>query len=110
MNYLHRLPKKEEIEKYGVHLLALSHALRVPWLKLAVVNELVLTMDNVVDMLKLSQLCDAPELTVRSLSMIRRRFTAVVQTDAWEFVKENDPSLELQVLQFMEDFHKVTNP
>ncbi|MFY2203336.1 BTB/POZ and TAZ domain-containing protein, partial [Escherichia coli] len=107
--YTSRFPEDdEERSKYGVHLLVLSHVMRVPWLKRAAVGTLAssLTTDNVVDMLQLARQCDAPCLRLRCMALLRREFKAVEKTEGWRFVRDNDPYLELEVLQFLQEEDK----
>ncbi|KAF2564118.1 hypothetical protein F2Q70_00018898 [Brassica cretica] len=58
---------EKEMENYGIHLLALSHVYMVPQLKQRCtkgVGERV-TAENVVDVLQLARLCDAPDLILK---------------------------------------------
>ncbi|KAI6682773.1 hypothetical protein NL676_028686 [Syzygium grande] len=94
-----------EMEKYEVHLLALAHVYSVPQLKQRCVQSLHqrLTVDNVVDVLQLSRLCDSPELYVRCMKLAYHHFKAVEQTEGWRFLQHHDPWLELDILQFIDE-------
>lgn len=96
---------EEEMEKYGIHLLALSHVYLVPHLKQRCTKELVgrLTIDNVVDVLQLARLCDAPDLNLKCMKLLSNNFKAVEKTEGWKFLQDHDPYLELQILQFMDE-------
>ncbi|KAH9776549.1 BTB/POZ and TAZ domain-containing protein 1 [Citrus sinensis] len=96
---------EEEMEKYGIHLLALSHVYSVPQLKQRCTKGLGerLTIDNVVDVLQLARLCDAPDLYLRCMKLAASRFKAVEKTEGWKFLQDHDPWLELQILQFMDE-------
>ncbi|KAF5730908.1 putative protein binding protein [Tripterygium wilfordii] len=95
----------EEIEKYGIHLLALSHVYLIPQLKQRCTRGIGqrLTTENVVDVLQLARLCDAPDLHLKSMKFISNNFKAVENTEGWEFLQDNDPWLELEILQFMDE-------
>uniref|UniRef100_A0A7N0RIK7 BTB domain-containing protein n=1 Tax=Kalanchoe fedtschenkoi TaxID=63787 RepID=A0A7N0RIK7_KALFE len=77
--YSHRCVE-EEIEKYGVHLLALSHVYMLPTLKQRCARALThqLTCENVVDKLKLARLCDAPYLYLKCMKLIANHFKEIV--------------------------------
>lgn len=101
--------EEEMIGEHGMHLLALSHAYRVGWLKRAAERALSLrlTAEGVVDVLVLSQRCDAPRLHLRCLQLLSKDFAAVEQTEAWRFLQDHDPWLELHILQFLHHAHLV---
>ncbi|KAM7272392.1 hypothetical protein ACFE04_027055 [Oxalis oulophora] len=93
------------MEKYGIHLLALSHVYMVPQLKQSSIKDVGqrLTIDNVVDVLQLAKLCDAPDLYLKCVKFVSSHFKAVEKTEGWVFLQENDPHLELQILEFMDE-------
>ncbi|KAJ4846842.1 BTB/POZ and TAZ domain-containing protein 1 [Turnera subulata] len=95
----------EELEKYGIHLLALSHVYLVPQLKQRCGKAVAqrLTIDNVVDVLQLARLCDAPDIYLKCMRLVSKNFKAVENTEAWQFMQENDPWLELEILQFIDE-------
>nr|VDC95533.1 unnamed protein product [Brassica oleracea] len=96
---------EKEMESYGIHLLALSHVYMVTHLKQRCtkgVGERV-TVENVVDVLQLARLCDAPGLCLKCMRLIHSKFKTVEQTEGWKFLQENDPFLELDILQFIDD-------
>ncbi|XP_057473519.1 BTB/POZ and TAZ domain-containing protein 1-like [Actinidia eriantha] len=94
---------EEDLDKYGIHLLALSHVFLVPQLKLRCTKALVerLTNDNVVDVLQLARLCDAPDLHLKCMKLVSSNFKYVEKTEGWKFLQDHDPWLELQILQFI---------
>ncbi|XP_006291273.2 BTB/POZ and TAZ domain-containing protein 2 [Capsella rubella] len=96
---------EDEMERYGIHLLALSHVYMVPELKQRCSKGVVqrLTTENVVDVLQLARLCDAPDVCLRSMRLIHSQFKNVEATEGWKFLQEHDPFLELDVLQFIDD-------
>ncbi|KAI3995909.1 hypothetical protein MKX01_017106 [Papaver californicum] len=96
---------EEEMNKYGIHLLALSHVYRVPKLKQRCSKGLIkqLTIENVIDILQLTKLCDVPDLYVKCMKLVSENFKAVEATEGWKFLQDHDPSLELEILQFMDE-------
>lgn len=100
---------EEQVEKYGIHLLALSHVYLVPQLKQQCTKGLGerLTIENVVDVLQLARLCDAPDLSLKCMKLIASRFKSVEKTEGWKFMQDHDPWMELQILQFMDEAELV---
>lgn len=96
---------EEEMNKYGIHLLALSHVYRVPKLKQRCSKGLIkeLTIENVIDVLQLTKLCDVPDLYVKCMKLVSENFKAVEATEGWKFLQVHDPSLELEILQFIDE-------
>ncbi|XP_030542157.1 BTB/POZ and TAZ domain-containing protein 1-like [Rhodamnia argentea] len=96
---------EDQMEKYGIHLLALSHVYLVPQLKQRCTRALIrrLTAENVVDVLQLARLCDAPDLYLKCLKLVHAHFKSVEATEGWKFLQNHDPWLELQILQFMDE-------
>ncbi|KAG5537034.1 hypothetical protein RHGRI_024469 [Rhododendron griersonianum] len=96
---------EEEMGKYGIHLLALSHVFLVPQLKqrsTKAVGER-LTIDNVIDVIQLARLCDAPDLHLKCMKLVSTNFKSVKKTEGWKFVQDHDPFFELQILQFIDE-------
>ncbi|XP_052180623.1 BTB/POZ and TAZ domain-containing protein 1 isoform X2 [Diospyros lotus] len=93
------------MDKYGIHLLALSHVFLVPQLKQRCTKALGgrLTIDNVVDVLQLARLCDASDLYLKCMKLVSNNFKSVEMTEGWKFVQDNDPWLELEILQFIDE-------
>lgn len=93
------------MEKYAIHLLALSHVYLVPQLKQRCTKELGqrLSVDNVVDVLQLARLCDAADLYLKCMKLVANDFKAVEETEGWKFVQDHDPYLELDILQFIDE-------
>ncbi|XP_072955672.1 BTB/POZ and TAZ domain-containing protein 2-like [Typha angustifolia] len=96
---------EEAMAEHGVHLLALSHAHRVGWLKDASEAAVAarLTAERVVDAIKLAKLCDAPRLYQKCMRLAVKDFAAVRESEGWRFLRRHDPALELEILQFMEE-------
>ncbi|PSR89487.1 BTB/POZ and TAZ domain-containing protein [Actinidia chinensis var. chinensis] len=106
VRFLYR-PKctEEEMDKYGIHLLALSHVFLIPHLKQRSTKVLIerLMIDNVVDMLQLARLCDTPDLYLKCMKMISSNFKAVEYTEGWKFLQDHDPWLELKILEYIDE-------
>ncbi|XP_074591966.1 BTB/POZ and TAZ domain-containing protein 1-like [Curcuma longa] len=96
-----------EMAEHAVHLLVLSHVYQVGWLKRACERALAsrLASEAVVDVLVLARRCDAPWLHLRCMKLIGKDFAAVERTEAWRFLQEHDPCLELDILQSLQDAH-----
>ncbi|XP_038976677.1 BTB/POZ and TAZ domain-containing protein 1-like [Phoenix dactylifera] len=96
---------EEAMEKYGMHLLVLSHAYQVKRLKRWCEEGVAarLRAEVVVDVLKLAKLCDAPWLYQRCMRLVAKDFAAVTQSEGWRFIQKHDPLLELEILQFLQD-------
>ncbi|KAE8707462.1 BTB/POZ and TAZ domain-containing protein 2 [Hibiscus syriacus] len=96
---------EEQMEKYGIHLLVLSHVYLVPQLKQRCTRGVSerLTVENVVDVLQLTRLCDAPDLYLKCLKQVTARFKSVEQTEGWKFMQDHDPWLELEILKFIHE-------
>ncbi|KAI8543839.1 hypothetical protein RHMOL_Rhmol08G0250700 [Rhododendron molle] len=88
---------EEEMGKYGIHLLALSHVFLVPQLKqrsTRAVGER-LTIDNVIDVLQLARLCDAPDLHLKCMKLVSTNFKSVKKTEEEEEDEEAQGGTEL---------------
>ncbi|KAI3862412.1 hypothetical protein MKX03_013655 [Papaver bracteatum] len=96
---------EEDIDNYGIHLLALSHVFDVQKLKQRCTKGLStrLMVENVVDVLQLARLCDAPDLYLMCMRFLSKEFKAVKRTEGWKFLRANDAVLELEILQFLDE-------
>ncbi|KAK1433874.1 hypothetical protein QVD17_10792 [Tagetes erecta] len=96
---------EEDMEKYGFHLLALSHVYLIPKLKSQCTKALIerLTIENVIDVLQLARLCDAPDLYLKCMKLVSNKFKSVEETEGWKFLQNNDPFFELEILQFIDE-------
>ncbi|XP_042497269.1 BTB/POZ and TAZ domain-containing protein 1-like isoform X2 [Macadamia integrifolia] len=93
------------MDKYGIHLLTLSHVFSIRQLKLRCSRGLAtrLTTDNVVDVLQLARLCDAPDLYLKCMKLVSKHLKTVEKTEAWKFLQDHDSWLELEILQFLDE-------
>ncbi|XP_022736726.1 BTB/POZ and TAZ domain-containing protein 1-like isoform X2 [Durio zibethinus] len=62
-----------------------------------------LTVENVVDVLQLAWLCDAPDLYLKCMKQVLAHFKAVEQTEGWKFMQDHDPWVELEILKFIDE-------
>ncbi|XP_076943001.1 BTB/POZ and TAZ domain-containing protein 1-like [Bidens hawaiensis] len=106
VSFLHyKICSEEDMEKFGIHLLTLAHVYMIPQLKTQCSKALIgrLTIENVVDVLQLARLCDAPDLYLKCINLISNRFKPVEETEGWKFLQNNDPYLELEILKFIDE-------
>ncbi|RLN25312.1 BTB/POZ and TAZ domain-containing protein 3 [Panicum miliaceum] len=92
----------EQMKKHVLHLLVLSHVFSVSSLKTFCIDQLernFLAPDNVVDILQLAGLCDAPRLSLVCTRMIVGDFKTVSLTDGWKVMRRVNPSLEQELLE-----------
>ncbi|KAL2487603.1 BTB/POZ and TAZ domain-containing protein 3 [Forsythia ovata] len=96
--------EEEEMKKFVLHLLVLSHSYVVPSLK-RVCTQLLergwLTKENVVDVLQLAMKCDAPRLTLICMHMVVRDFKCISSTEGWKIMRRANPALEQQILELL---------
>ncbi|KAL5651753.1 hypothetical protein ACJX0J_037211, partial [Zea mays] len=91
----------EQMKEHALHLLVLSHVFSVPSLKTVCVDQLqrgFLAPDNVVDMLQLARLCDAPCLALTCVRMVIGDFKTISLTDGWKVMRRANPSMEQELL------------
>ncbi|CAN0917847.1 BTB/POZ and TAZ domain-containing protein 4 [Linum grandiflorum] len=96
--------EKEEMEEYVLHLMVLAHVFVVPELKEICIHSVetgFLTMENVVDILQLALLCDAPRLSLVCHRMIINNFKEISSTEGWRAMKQSHPVLETELLESM---------
>ncbi|KAJ0989433.1 hypothetical protein J5N97_007789 [Dioscorea zingiberensis] len=96
----------EEMDKHGFHLLALSHSYRVPWLKRACESGLAarLCADTALDAMKLARWCDARRLYLHCMKVVAKDLGGLQSTESWRFIQAHDPQLELEILQFIQEW------
>lgn len=96
--------EEEDIKKFVLHLLVLSHSYSVPSLKRVCINHLKqgwLTSDNVIDVLQLARDCDAPQLALFCICMVVRNFKIISSTEGWKVMRRANPALEQELLEFV---------
>ncbi|GLJ16011.1 hypothetical protein SUGI_0265240 [Cryptomeria japonica] len=94
--------EQEDMQKFALHLLVLSHVFLVPSLKLVCTQNLehgLLTTDNVIDMIQLARLCDASRLNLLCMRLILKNFKAVSKSEGWKVMRQSNPKLEQELLE-----------
>ncbi|KAL7128015.1 hypothetical protein ABFS83_14G288100 [Erythranthe nasuta] len=94
--------EEEEMNKFVLHLLVLSHSYTVSSLKRIcehILEQGWLNNENVVDVLQLAKNCDTPRLALFCLRIIMNDFKSISKTEAWKFMKRDNPSLEQELLE-----------
>ncbi|KAK8571466.1 hypothetical protein V6N12_027554 [Hibiscus sabdariffa] len=94
--------EEEELKKFVLHLLVLSHAYSVPQLKrvcISLLEKSWLNRENVIDVLQLARNCDAPRLTFVCIRMVVKDFKSVSSTEGWKVMKRVNPALEQELVE-----------
>lgn len=94
--------EEEDMKKFVLHLLVLSHCFFVPLLKrvcMQYVENRWLTTENVIDVLQLAKNCDAPRLSFICVHMVVRHFKTVASTEGWKVMRRVNPALEQELLE-----------
>ncbi|OVA10662.1 zinc finger protein [Macleaya cordata] len=94
--------EEDEMRKFVLHLLALSHSYSVPPLKRVcthLLEQAMLTTENTIDVLQLARLCDAPRLSLICVRMVVNDFKRISATEGWKVMKRVDPALEQELLE-----------
>ncbi|KAL5990792.1 hypothetical protein ACLOJK_011696 [Asimina triloba] len=93
---------QEEMGKFVCHLLVLSHAYCVPSLKRVctdLLQQKLLTVENVIDLLLLARECDAPRLSLFCVRLVVKNFKLVSTSEGWKVMKKTNPGLEQELLE-----------
>ncbi|WCJ21873.1 BTB and TAZ domain protein 3 [Euphorbia peplus] len=96
--------EEEEMKKFVLHLLVLSHSYSIPSLKRICVHFLEqswLAKENVVDVLQLARTCDSPRLSFICVRMIVKDFKSISSTEGWKIMRRSNPGLEQELLEFV---------
>ncbi|CAK9139317.1 unnamed protein product [Ilex paraguariensis] len=94
--------EEEDMKKFVLHLLVLSHSYLVPSLKRLCIHILEqgwLTCENVIDVLQLARSCDAWRLSLICTRMVVREFKTISSTEGWKVMKRTNPPLEQELLE-----------
>jgi hypothetical protein len=100
------------MKKYALHLLVLSHAFSVPSLKIVCTDQIerfILAPDNVVDILQLARLCDAPRVSLICTRMIIGDFKTISLSEGWKVMRQANPSLEQELLESLVEVDTVSS-
>ncbi|XP_021290897.1 BTB/POZ and TAZ domain-containing protein 3 isoform X1 [Herrania umbratica] len=98
--------EEEELRKFVLHLLVLSHSYSVPPLKrvcICLLEQGWLTRENVIDVLQLAKNCDAPRLAFICVRMIVKDFRSISSTEGWKVMKRANPALEQELVESVVD-------
>ncbi|KAJ0969348.1 hypothetical protein J5N97_022225 [Dioscorea zingiberensis] len=94
--------ESDDMKKYVLHLLVMSHTYSIPSLKKTCIDQLeqaLLNTENVVDVLQLARQCDAPRLTVLCTRMIMKDFKTISLSEGWKVMRQTNPTLEQELLE-----------
>ncbi|KAK2641593.1 hypothetical protein Ddye_023356 [Dipteronia dyeriana] len=94
--------EEEDLKKFVLHLLVLSHSFLVPPLKRVCINHLEhgwLTKDNVIDVLQLARICDVPRLSFICVRVVVKDFKSISSTQGWKVMKHANPALEQELVE-----------
>ncbi|XP_013605589.1 PREDICTED: BTB/POZ and TAZ domain-containing protein 3-like [Brassica oleracea var. oleracea] len=94
--------EEEEMKKFVLPLLVLSHCYSVPSLKRVCVEVLGqgwINKENVIDVLQLARSCDAARISFLCTSMVIRDFKSVSSTEGWKVMTRGDRKLEQELLE-----------
>ncbi|KAE8714460.1 BTB/POZ and TAZ domain-containing protein 3 [Hibiscus syriacus] len=94
--------EEEELKKFVLHLLVLSHAYSVLQLKRVCISLLEqgwLNRENMIDVLQLARNCDAPRLAFVCIRMVVKDFKSVSSTEGWKVMKRANPALEQELVE-----------
>ncbi|KAH8502260.1 hypothetical protein H0E87_013813 [Populus deltoides] len=94
--------EEDEMKKFVLHLLVLSHSYSVPSLKRVCIDLLeqdCLTKENVIDVLQLARSCDAPRLSLICVRMVVKDLKSVSSTEGWKVMRRANPALEQELVE-----------
>ncbi|KAJ6711999.1 BTB/POZ AND TAZ DOMAIN-CONTAINING PROTEIN 3 [Salix purpurea] len=94
--------EEDEMKRFVLHLLVLSHSYSVSSLKRVCLDLLehdYLTKENVIDILQLARSCDAPQLSFICVRMVVKDLKSVSLTEGWKVMRRANPSLEQELVE-----------
>ncbi|KAG0483322.1 hypothetical protein HPP92_011406 [Vanilla planifolia] len=94
----------DDLNRNVLHLLVMSHMYSIPSLKnvcIELLEQALLTVENVADLLQLAKECDAPRLSMICTRMIINDFKNVSVSEGWKVMKKANPRLEQELLGFL---------
>ncbi|XP_068655325.1 BTB/POZ and TAZ domain-containing protein 4, partial [Aristolochia californica] len=97
---------QEEMNKFALHLVVLSHVFMIPLLKKECaghIENFFLTTENVIDVYQLAQLCDIPRLCLICHRMIISNFKVVSASEGWKVMKQSNARLEKELIESIID-------
>lgn len=90
------------MDQFVISLLVLSHCFLIHTLKQECVKKMekgFLTTENVIDVLQLARLCDAPRLCLLCHRFIAKSFDAVSASEGWKVMKKGNPELAKEIVK-----------
>ncbi|CAH8354451.1 unnamed protein product [Eruca vesicaria subsp. sativa] len=94
--------EEEEMKKYVLSLLVLSHCYSVPSLKrvcVEVLDQGWINKENVIDVLQLARSCNATRISFVCVSMVIKDLKSIASTEGWKVMTRGDPLLEQELLE-----------
>ncbi|XP_010485204.1 PREDICTED: BTB/POZ and TAZ domain-containing protein 3-like [Camelina sativa] len=94
--------EEEEMNKFVLHLLVLSHCYSIPSLKRVckeVLDKGWINKENVIDVFQLARNCDATRICCVCFSMVIKDFKSVSSTEGWKVMKRANPLLEQELVE-----------
>eukprot|EP00252_Welwitschia_mirabilis_P009575 TRINITY_DN22214_c0_g1_i1.p1 TRINITY_DN22214_c0_g1~~TRINITY_DN22214_c0_g1_i1.p1 ORF type:complete len:424 (-),score=50.09 TRINITY_DN22214_c0_g1_i1:369-1640(-) len=92
---------QEDMNKFALHLLVLSHVFMVPTMKSFCTESFengLLTTENAIDVLQLARLCDAPRLNLLCMRLIVKNFKTISSSEGWKVMRQASPELEQELV------------
>ncbi|KAK4747552.1 hypothetical protein SAY87_014138 [Trapa incisa] len=93
---------EENMDKFVLHLLVLSHCYSVPSLKRVCTSYIEngwLSEGNVIDALQLARNCDAPRLSFICTRLVLKNFKSIYSTEGWKVMRQANPNIEQELLE-----------
>ncbi|XP_038970288.1 BTB/POZ and TAZ domain-containing protein 4-like [Phoenix dactylifera] len=93
---------QEEMDQFVISLLVLSHCFLITSLKQECVQKMekgFLTTENVIDVLQLARLCDAPRLCLLCCRFIAKSIDAVSASEGWKVMRKSNPELAKETVK-----------
>ncbi|KAJ6865812.1 BTB/POZ and TAZ domain-containing protein 3-like [Populus alba x Populus x berolinensis] len=94
--------EEDEMKKFVLHLMVLSHSYSIPSLKRVCIDFLeqdYLTKENVIDVLQLARSCNAPRLSFICVRMVVKDLKTISSTEGWKVMKRANPALEQELVE-----------
>ncbi|CAA7026498.1 unnamed protein product [Microthlaspi erraticum] len=94
--------EEEEMKKFVLQLLVLSHCYSVPSLKrvcVEVLDQGWINKENVIDVLQLARDCDAERIGFLCVSMVIKDFKSISSTEGWKVMSHTNGRLEQELIE-----------
>ncbi|KAG6742348.1 hypothetical protein POTOM_053219 [Populus tomentosa] len=103
--------EEDEMKKFVLHLMVLSHSYSIPSLKRVCIDFLeqdYLTKENVIDVLQLARSCNAPRLSFICVRMVVKDLKTISSTEGWKVMKRANPALEQELVESVVEADSVS--